>query len=312
MTYALDPELATWLDMIPDIGAGILNDLPAARARAKEMLSKRGADYRPTRELTIEDTMAGDVPVRVYAPAERDGLRPGLLYIHGGGFIMGSVGEFDAGVQEYADRLNIVVVSVDYRLAPEHPYPAPLEDCYTALTWLADKASDLGVDPERIGVAGMSAGGGLAAGVTLLSRDRGGPALCLQYLGIPELDDRLDTPSMRDYVDTPGFKRPLAVFSWDAYLGKGVRGTADVPIYAAPARATDLTGLPPTVVTACQYDPLRDEAIDYAQRLMHAGVLTELRHYAGTFHGSAKIRDAAVTKRQLADTIEDLRRGLRA
>jgi acetyl esterase len=311
MTYALDPELAAWQDLIPQTSLSMMEDLPTARARIDEMRSLFPA-YEPTHELIVEDTLAGDVPVRVYGPAKRDGLRPGLLYIHGGGFVVGSVAAFDAGAMMYADLLDIVVVSVDYRLAPEYPYPAPLEDCYTALTWLTNKASEFGVDPARIGIAGESAGGGLAAGLALLARDRGGPAICFQYLGIPELDDRLGTPSMTSYVDTPMWNRPLAIFSWDSSLGEGLRGTPDVPIYAAPARATDLTGLPPAVVTACQYDPLRDEDITYAQRLMHAGVLTDLRHYAGTFHGSMIVRDAAVTKRMAADAISDLRRGLRA
>ncbi|GAB3903797.1 alpha/beta hydrolase [Kibdelosporangium lantanae] len=311
MSYALDPELAAWQDMVPEFSVSALDDLPAARKMINEMRHLLPA-YEPTRELTVEDVIADGVRVRVYAPAHREGPLAGLLYIHGGGFIIGDVESFDPGTRMYADVLNVVVVSVDYRLAPEHPYPAPLEDCYTALTWFAEHADELGVDGDRIGIAGESAGGGLAAGLALLARDRGGPAICFQYLGIPEIDDRLDTASMTDYVDTPMWNRPRAVFSWDAYLGPGRRGTPDVPIYAAPARATDLTGLPPAVVTACQYDPLRDEDIHYAQRLMHAGVLTELRHYAGTFHGSSIVTEAAVTKRMAADTIADLRRGLRA
>jgi acetyl esterase len=311
MTYAIDPELLPWLDMLPSFSLAGFEDLQEARALLAERLPQLPA-YTPAQELDIQNTTAGDVPVRVYTPVNRDGLRPALLYIHGGGFVVGTLDMVDAACQQYADTLNVVVVSVDYRLAPEHPFPVPVEDCYTALTWLANKASELGVDPARIGVAGESAGGGLAAGVALLARDRGGPALCFQYLGIPELDDRMDTPSMTEYVDTPLWNRPKAVFSWTSYLGDIVPGSADVPIYAAPSRATDLSGLPPAVVTACQFDPLRDEDIIYAQRLMQAGVLTELRHYPGTFHGSAAVTEATITKRMHADALGDLRRGLRA
>jgi acetyl esterase len=157
------------------------------------------------------------------------------------------------------------VLSVDYRLAPKHPYPAAVEDCYAALAWLAGAATELGVDPDRIAVYGDSAGGGLAAAVALLARDRGGPRLAMQFLGIPELDDRLETPSMTAYVDTPVWNRPRAEVSWAYYLGDAIKpGSRDVPAYAAPARATDLTGLPPAFITVCQFDPLRDEGIAYA------------------------------------------------
>jgi acetyl esterase/lipase len=178
------------------------------------------------------------------------------------------------------------------------------------LTWTAAKAAELGIDPERLGVAGESAGGGLSAAIALLARDRGGPALCFQYLGIPELDDRLETPSMRAYVDTPVWNRPNAVYSWTSYLG-AEPGGADVSPYAAPARATDLSGLPPAFVTTCQFDPLRDEGIQYAQRLLQAGVQTELHHYPGTFHGSSMVADAAVSRRMFADEVAALRRGLK-
>ncbi|MBP2324499.1 acetyl esterase/lipase [Kibdelosporangium banguiense] len=316
MSYAIDAELLPWLDMLPATELSDQSTLDVSRARMREVVSMMPA-YEPGRPLDIRDESvpgpqgAPDVKVRIYAPAERDGARPGLLYIHGGGFVVGDVDISDSATKSYADELGIVVVSVDYRLAPEHPYPAPVEDCFAALTWMANKASELGIDPSRIGVAGESAGGGLAAGVTLLARDRGGPELVFQYLGVPEIDDRLDTPSMREYVDTPVWNRPKAIFSWTSYLGDIEPGSPDVPIYAAPARATDLSGLPPTVVTACQFDPLRDEDITYAQRLMQAGIPVELRHYAGTFHGSGMITEAAVTKRMKADALEDLRRGLK-
>lgn len=314
MTYAFDPELVPWLDMLPDITLAD-DTLAAARALAAQSIIAMPA-YEPVNPVEVRDTVipgpsgAPDVPVHVYTPANREGAIPGLLYIHGGGFVMGTLEMFDAHVLQLVDELGVVIVSVDYRLAPEHPFPAPVEDCYAALTWTAAKAVELGIDPERLGVGGGSAGGGLSAAVALLARDRGGPALCFQYLGIPELDDRLETPSMRDYVDTPLWNRPNAVYSWTAYLGTEPGGD-DVSPYAAPARATDLSGLPPAFVSTCQFDPLRDEGIQYAQRLAHAGVHAELRLYPGTFHGSTMVATAESTRQMVADEVDALRRGLR-
>jgi len=312
MSYAIDPELVPWLDMLPAVSFTDHESLLAARVGQSELLTAMPA-YEPTNAIDVRDTTvpgpagAPDVPVRIYAPAGNTEPVPGLLYIHGGGFVVGDLDMFHSSVLHVVDELGVVVVSVDYRLAPEHPFPAPVEDCYAALEWFAAKASELGVDPDRIGVAGESAGGGLSAGVALLARDRGGPALCFQLLGIPELDDRLDTESMRDYVDTPLWNRPNAIFSWASYLG----GTPEeVSPYAAPARATDLAGLPPAFVTVCQFDPLRDEGIEYARRLSHAGVQAELRLYPGTFHGSSLVENAQVSRRMFDDEIEALRRGL--
>jgi acetyl esterase len=202
------------------------------------------------------------------------------------------------------------VFSVDYRLAPEHPFPAGLEDCFAALTWVADNASELGVDPERIGIGGESAGGGISAGVALLARDRGGPRLCVQFLGIPELDDRLETESMRSLVGLPITNVPNGEISWDSYLGQGVRGTDQVSPYAAPARATDLAGLPPALVTAYEFDGLRDEDIAYAQRLLSAGVPTELHVYAGAFHSCTWLSHAEICQQILGDLVGALRRRL--
>jgi acetyl esterase len=209
-----------------------------------------------------------------------------------------------------ARELGVVVVSVDYRLAPEHPFPAGLEDCYAGLVWTAKNADALGVDADRIAIHGISAGGGLCAAMALLARDRGGPAIAFQYLGVPEIDDRLETGSMRDFLDTPVWNRPAAIVSWDSYLGPGKRGTADVPVYAAPAQATDLTGLPPAYVSAMEFDPLRDEDIAYAQALLAAGVPTELHLFPGTFHGSSIVATAAVTKREADEALTVLRRAL--
>jgi acetyl esterase/lipase len=315
MTYAIDPELLPWLDMLPAVTLTDDESLLAARSSLAQLAEVLPA-YEPVHPVDVRDTAvpgpsdAPDVPVRVYAPADRAAAVPGLLYIHGGGFVMGDLDTFDAHLLRVVDELGIVIVSVDYRLAPEHPFPAPVEDCYAALNWVAAKADELGIDPARLGVAGESAGGGLAAAVALLARDRGGPALCFQYLGIPELDDRLDTPSMRAYTDTPVWNRPNAVYSWTSYLGAEPGGDGVSP-YAAPSRAGDLTGLPPAFVTTCQFDPLRDEGIDYARRLAHAGVQAELRHYPGTFHGSGLVETAEVSRRMFADELDALRRGLR-
>lgn len=309
MAYAFDPELAPWISMIPDID---FTDLATLRS-ADESLMAHLPVYEPPVPVAVRDTVAAGVPVRVYTPEGREGALPGVFYIHGGGFVMGSAAMFDGDAMRIAAEAGAVVVSVDYRLAPEHPFPAGLDDCYAALTWTAESAADLGIDLGRLAVGGESAGGGLAAAVALLARDRGGPALCFQYLGIPELDDRLGTPSMRAYHDTPLWHRPAAEFSWDSYLGgAGVRGTEGVSPYAAPARAADLSGLPPAYVTTCQFDPLRDEGIDYAQRLAQANVPTELALYPGTFHGSGMVRDSAVTRRMNADQIAALRRALHA
>jgi acetyl esterase/lipase len=203
-------------------------------------------------------------------------------------------------------------VSVEYRLAPEHPFPAGVEDCYAALRWLADNAGALGADPGRLAVAGTSAGGGLAAAVALMARDRGGPALRLQVLSIPELDDRLQTPSMTTFIDTPLWNRPNAVLSWSFYLGREADAAPgdDVSPYAAPARATDLRGLPPAYVATAELDPLRDEGIAYASALMHAGVPVELHQFPGTFHGSALVSTASVSCRQQAELLDALRRGV--
>jgi acetyl esterase len=225
--------------------------------------------------------------------------------------MLGSVDIFEPLNVRLARELGVVVVSVDYRLAPEHPYPAPLEDCYAGLVWMAKNADALGVDPDRIAIHGESAGGGLCAGLALLARDRGGPPIAFQYLCMPELDDRLDTPSMRAFTDTPIWNRPNAVVSWDSYLGPGKRGGPDVPVYAAPARATDLSDLPPAYVSVMEFDPLRDEGIAYAQGLMHAGVSVELHAFPGTFHGSSMVEQAAVSRREVEESLVVLRRALK-
>jgi acetyl esterase/lipase len=247
--------------------------------------------------------------VRVFRPTQVATPMPGVLLIHGGGFVVGSVETEHANGALLALATDAFVVSVEYRLAPEHPYPAGLHDCYSALRWLAEHAGELGVDPARVALNGASAGGGLGAATALLARDLGGPALCFQMLHIPELDDRLETPSMQKFVDSPLWNRPLAVKSWQFYLGE-LSGTGDVPIYASPARATDLAGLPPAYVSTAENDPLRDEGIAYASAMLQAGVSVELHQFPGTFHGSALVTGAAVSRRAAQEASVVLRRAL--
>ena len=312
----IDPELEAVLEFMPVID---LDDPVAARAAFEKLIVAMRKTLPEEELLDFEDRLIpgfeGDpeVPVRVYRPkalaADPGTLAPGILQIHGGGFVVGSVEAEHAGAVLTAAETGAVLVSVDYRLAPEHPYPAGLHDCYAALCFLHAEAEALGVDPARIAVLGASAGGGLSAATALLARDRGGPPICFQMLHIPELDDRLETPSMREFVDSPLWNRPLAVQSWQFYLGE-LSGEDDVPIYAAPARATDLRGLPPAYVSTAENDPLRDEGIAYALAMLQAGVSVELHQFPGTFHGSALVTTAAVSRRAARESSTVLRRAL--
>ncbi|MFD8492648.1 alpha/beta hydrolase [Amycolatopsis sp. NPDC059657] len=312
MTYAFDPEIAAAIPMLPP--QSDLTDLPAAREQLKELIAELRGGADATGVLVRDELVPGpegapDVPVRIYVP-EQLTTPAAILDVHGGGFMVGDLDFDHAANLEFARKLGVVVVSVEYRLSPETPFPGGLEDCYAALVWTAKNAAELGFDPARLAIHGVSAGGGLCAALALLARDRGGPAIAFQYLGVPEIDDRLDTPSMRAFVDTPMWSKPRAEISWDCYLGSGVRGGADVPVYAAPARAADLAGLPPAYISVMEFDPLRDEGIAYAQALLAAGVTTELHLFPGTFHGSSLVPHAAVSKREAAEAIAVLGRAL--
>ncbi|RJL20165.1 alpha/beta hydrolase [Bailinhaonella thermotolerans] len=254
----------------------------------------------------------GELRVRVYTPAAATPPLPALLYFHGGGFVAGGVDTHDAWTAWIADEVGTVVISVDYRLAPENPFPAAPEDAYAALEWTAAHAAELGVDPARIAAGGDSAGGNLAAVLALLTRDRGGPPLRFQYLDVPVTDDRMGTPSMRAFDDTPVWNRPANELMWRHYLGDGVRpGGPGVSPYAAPIRAADLSGLPPAFVATAEYDPLRDEGIEYAGRLLAAGVHTELRVYPRVPHGVVLLGGGFPVVRRIAeDHFAALRRAL--
>ena len=313
--YDFDPDLRPMLAVLPtEMDLSTVEAIREARAN-RELLS---AGVPPDREdVTKEDrTVPGregdpEVPIRIYRPtAASDAPRPCIFEIHGGGFIMGSIEMMDPWCQRVAADTGAVVVSVEYRLAPEDPFPAGLEDCHAALSWTAAEADALGIDPTRIAISGQSAGGGLAAATALLARDRGGPALCFQLLEIPELDDRLETASMKAFTDTPLWNRPNAIQSWKHYLGPNHDG--EVSPYAAPARAKDLSNLPPAYISTMEFDPLRDEGILYGLGLLQAGVSVELHSYAGTFHGSALLPSAEPSRRNTDEVIHLLRRRLAA
>ncbi|TWG07751.1 alpha/beta hydrolase [Saccharopolyspora dendranthemae] len=301
----LDPELAAALPALPDLH---IHDLDGARGRMAE-LAARAAPADTTGVDIAEHEVPGveGVAVRAFRPSGAPDPLPAVLLLHGGGFVMGGMDSLTAQAVNLCSRLPAVVVVVDYRLAPEHPYPAALRDCESALRWTASGADRLGVDPARLAVHGMSAGGGLAAALTLLVRDRGGPPVRFQVLDAPEVDDRVETRSARTFGDTPLWNHSDAVLSWQHYL-RGWSG--DVPAHAAPARADDLSGLPPAYLAVYENDPLRDEGLAYASALLRAGVSVELHLFPGTFHRSAVIAGAAVSQRQEAETLEALRRAL--
>lgn len=309
----LDAEHLAVLEMLPD-GLLDLSDVAAARATLDELMGLMGrAEMPDTVEVADHHVEAADghrVLVRVYRPRRPRDRSPGLYWMHGGGMVLGSVDMNDASCAAIAADLDIVVASVDYRLAPEFPYPTPLEDCYTGLLWFFDQAEAFGLDTSRIAVGGASAGGGLAAGLTLLARDRNQVSPCFQLLTFPMLDDRNETPSSHRIDDTRLWNRDANLAGWSAYLD-GNNGTDDVPAYAAPARATDLGGLPPAVVTVGSLDMFLDEDIDYAQALLAAGVACELHVYPGAFHGSSSlVPDADVSQRWHRDEMAALDRAL--
>ncbi|TCN53650.1 acetyl esterase/lipase [Rhodococcus sp. SMB37] len=316
--YRFDPELVDATERIP---APDLTDLASARSvGAQRAVSVESHPSVRDEEFGIDRGAGCPVlVVRVYRPRDADGLLPALLHLHSGGYVMGSIDAAHARNQRLSCELGAVVVAVDYRLAPEHPYPAALDDAVAAYTWLADQSESLRVDPSRIALHGRSAGGGLAAALALKLRDmrRGrnapGPRLpepCFQYLAAPQLDDRTSTPSMRRFVDTPMWSRRAAETSWAYYLGAGVPGTVHVSAYAAPARATDLSGLPPAYIAAMEFDPMRDEALNYSRALAEAGIPVEAHLFPGTFHCSAVLVNAAVSRRELDEECAVLRAAL--
>jgi acetyl esterase/lipase len=289
----LDDEIAPALAAAP-IGFELSVDaLPAMRAARCEMfaaLELSGAVER-TDHVVSDDP---EVVVRVHRPKGIDDPLPCVYSIHGGGYVLGSFDMDDAKFDRQCVHFPCVGVSVEYRLAPETAYPGPLDDCYAGLRWTHENASELGIVPDRIGISGVSAGGGLAAALALLARDRGEVPLAFQLLECPMIDDRQATSSSR--LDRlPIWSREANQVGWRSYLGERYGG--DVPAYAAAARATDLTRLPPALVIVGGADGFRDEDIEYALRLNQAGVPTELHVLPGAPHGVQMFADSVLARR---------------
>ena len=225
-----------------------------------------------------------DLIVSIFRRTDHIAGGPGIYHTHGGGMIIGDRFTGIDVVLEWVELMDAVAVSVEYRLAPEHPDPAPVEDCYAGLVWTAGNADELGFDPARLIIAGGSAGGGLAAGVTLMARDKGGPALAGQVLIYPMIDDRNETVSSHQIDGTGVWDRGSNDTGWDALLGDR-RKTDAVSIYAAPSRATDLSGLPPAFIDVASAEVFRDEDVAYASAIWAAGGIAELHVWPGGFHG---------------------------
>ncbi|OUS07911.1 hypothetical protein A9Q81_00755 [Gammaproteobacteria bacterium 42_54_T18] len=315
-TRNFDPELAPYLPLIPTvIDFSTRESIRDFWARfSSQNTPKKSLDN--TKGMSIENRkIAGlngdpEIAIRIYQPdTPTNDKLPAIYEIHGGGFIIGDLNMQDDWCKHIAREVGAMVVSIDYRLAPESPFPAAPDDCYAGLCWLFEHADTLGIDASRVAIAGQSAGACLAVSTTLRARDLGGPQVCFQLLEVPVFDNRLETASMHEYQDTPMWNRPNAIWSWKHYLGSDEQG--DISPYAAPARVDDVSGLPSTYISTMEFDPLRDEGIEFALRLMQAGIAVELHNYPGTFHGSTMITNAKVSQRNMREMVESLKNHLR-
>jgi acetyl esterase/lipase len=272
---------------------------------------RRGGAFAVTTEIVPGPAGAPDIELLIVRPTTATVPTACLYYIHGGGMIVGTNRQGLSGAVDHAQELGLAVVSVEYRLAPETPHPGPVEDCYAGLVWTAEHAAELGIDSDRIIIGGVSAGGGLAAGLALLARDRGGPVLIGQYLACPMLDDRNDTPSSHQMVGRGVWDRQANDVGWTALLGDA-RGGPDVSPYAAPARATDLSGLPPAFIDVGSAETFRDEDVAYASRIWQAGGAAELHVWPGGSHAFFGMMPAAALSRDAIAAQRDWLRRLLA
>jgi acetyl esterase/lipase len=316
MMERLDPELVTPLEnLMAATGGGFdLQRLAETRAMVDGMVAAVKAQVPPIPGVEAEDRKvpgpagAPEVAVRIYRPAQANEALPVLVWMHGGGWVLGGLELDDLMLRQLVKDVQVAVVAVDYRLAPEHPYPAALEDSYAVLEWLAGGAAQHRLDAARVAVGGASAGGGLAAGLALLARDRGRNQPCFQLLIYPAINDRNVAQAGPDTPENLFWSRENTLMSWQAYLANR-QATDGVPAYAAPLRATDLAGLPPAFIAVGGLDMFLPDHLAYAERLTAAGSAAELHVYPGAFHAfDAFAPMARVSQRFVRDRDDALRR----
>lgn len=293
---AIHPQVQPILEMMNQVELPPLDTLDPAALRG--MMDQPMAGGEPESVAAVTDRIiagpAGDLSVRIYTPAGTGPHRL-VVFFHGGGWVVGTLDTHDGLARALCNSAGAVVVSVDYRLAPEHPFPAAPEDCYAATAWAAEHASELGARAETLAVAGDSAGGALAASVCHMSADRNGPPIAYQMLFYPVTDYHFDTPSYRDNAEGYFLTRPMMQWFWDQYLAAPEQ--ADAP-YCAPLRRRLLEGLPPASIITAQYDPLRDEGDLYGRALAEAGVPVQYRCWEGMIHGFVSFLDMVDSARE--------------
>lgn len=311
-------EVTSAEELNPEI-ASLLEQMGAEPVPSNSSLSPEGARQfmkemfpdpeEPEPVGSVMELAIGDegIPVRVYVP-EGEGPYPTLVYFHGGGWVLGDLDTYDATCRALTNAAECMVVSVDYRLAPEHKFPTPLEDCYTVLEWVFDDAKPMQIDADNVAVGGDSAGGNLAAAVALLARDRGGPSIAHQTLIYPVTNHSVDTDSYEENAEGYLLTKDDMEWFWDHYLRDDIDSKNP---YASPLQASNLEDLPPATVITCGFDPLRDEGAAYAQRLEEAGVLFNHVNYDDCIHGIAQFlaepMDLTCSRGLIDDVAADLR-----
>jgi acetyl esterase len=302
----LHPQCRAILDGMEEAGVPPFEQMtvPQAREAARGYVELAG---EPQAVASVENRFVpgptADIPVRVYTP-QGDGPRGGIVFFHGSGWVIANIEICDAAVRSLANSTGCVVVSVNYQKAPEHKFPVPFDDCWAATTWAYANAAELGIDPARFAVAGDSAGGNLAAAVSLRARDEGGPPIAFQILVYPAVDYGWDTPSAVENAEGYGLGRETMRWFWNHYVNSPA--DADDPL-VSPLRAEDLSGLPPAFVATAEFDPLRDDGERYAERLREAGVPVTYTCYDGMIHGFywmlGAVDDARVLHADIADAV---------